>query len=277
MQTSNISQWEEKGIIIGLFIYIIKHHNTLLEHTIIINNDLYGSIIKLFFTKLKFKKYFKPHHKNPFFIHIKDLNDNNNGLHINNLNNFRVINNKKVVLLPWYDKDNPIIMFLHNSEYNANKIQIHDDIAYFEKHIRYNTYNEPGKMKTRCIIDCWDTYYEVKVLKKYAKLYKQYDYRQVNETINYILLYPNCCNQPKYVPIVTEPQYIPYTYVKEVPKYIDKEPVIKEVIKYLPAKSGPGNEFLEILSDKIKAVNDVMSSNNDPIIEEIASEVVVTK
>ena len=71
MQTSTIPIWEEKGIIIGIFAHIIKKYSILQTHTIIINNDLYGSIIKLFFNDFKFKKEFKQHHTNPYYINIK--------------------------------------------------------------------------------------------------------------------------------------------------------------------------------------------------------------
>ena len=42
--------------------------------TIIINNDIFGSILKLFFKKLTFKKYYKEKYINPFFINIKNVN-----------------------------------------------------------------------------------------------------------------------------------------------------------------------------------------------------------
>jgi hypothetical protein len=258
MQTSTIPIWEEKGIVIGVFAHIIKHHTYLMDKTIIINNDIYGSITKLFFDELTFKKYKKPHHKDPYYINIKDVTKTDNH-HINNLNNFQIIHNKKITLLPWYDRDNPIIMFTYDKDQTANIAKLIDDLTYFEKHIRFTKFNSPGKTKTNCIIDCWDTYYERKILKKFVRLYPQYSVGQVNDQINELLLYPNCCNKSavtnplgSYVQNMPIQQQIKYVQVpgeckpeikyiksdpeiKEVIKYVKSEPEIKEVIKYLPA------------------------------------------
>ena len=85
-------------------------------------------------------------------------------------------------------------MFAYDKDQTANLSKLIDDLTYFEKHIRFTRFNSPGKTKTNCIIDCWDTYYERKILKKFVKLYPQYSVSQVNDQINELLLYPNCCN-----------------------------------------------------------------------------------
>ncbi len=265
MKASIIPIWEEKGIIIGLFAHIIKNHSTLQLNTIIINNDLYGSIIKLFFHKLKLKKQVKSSHKNPYFVNIKTINNNGINLNINNLNNLQIINSKKITLLPWYDKDNPIVMFYHHEDINANLEKINNDIKYFEKHIRYDSFDTPGKTKTNCIIDCWDTYYEVKILKKYIKLYPKYNVKYVNDVINNILLSPNCFNEPKYIPYA---QQVPnYGAVGEVIKYVNgecPEPKVEKVIEYVKSecpKNKSDGKLLDLLNQKIEGVNDILSHN----------------
>ncbi len=295
MQISTIPIWEEKGIIIGLFAHIIKNHTTLQNKTIIINNDLYGSIIKLFFHKLKLKKQVKSKHKNPYFVNIKTINNNGINLNINNLNNLQIINSKKITLLPWYDKDNPIVMFYHYDDINANLEKINNDIKYFEKHIRYDEFDTPGKTKTNCIIDCWDTYYEVKVLKKYIKLYPKYNVNYVNDVINNILLSPNCCNEPKYIPYAQQvPSYGTVGEVREVIKYVNNEcpepkvekiyvngecpktkvekiyiktdcpePKDEKVIKTECPKNNSDGKLLELINQKIEDVNSILSHNID--------------
>jgi len=283
MQTSIFPIWEEKGIIIGLFSHIIKNHHILKKYTIIINNDLYGSIIKLFFKQLKFKKHINLTQKNPYFINIKNLTVNlpHPTLYINNINNFQVINNDKITLLPWYDKDNPIIMFIYDLQLSGNIQEITEDITYFEKHIRFNKYDSPGKTKTNCVIDCWDTYYEQKILNKFINLYPNYTANQVNEIINYILLYPNCKPTQQYIPYIqqTAPQYIPVTHIKEVPKYIKTECKpeiqIREVPKYINTECKPIEELIgdikpkttkeKKIKEQLKAP--ISSSKNDGIDE----------
>ncbi len=290
MQISTIPIWEEKGIIIGLFAHIIKNHTTLQTKTIIINNDLYGSIIKLFFHKLKLKKQIKSKHKDPYFVNIKTINNNGKNLSINNLNNLQIINSKKITLLPWYDKDNPIVMFYHDDNINANLEKINNDIKYFEKHIRYDDYDTPGKTKTNCIIDCWDTYYEVKILKKYVKLYQKYNVEYVNDLINNILLSPNCCNEPKYIPY-SQPNYVPEPKVEQIIKYVNTEcpepkvviknvntecpePKVEKVIEYVKSEcpepiinkcpeNNTNDKLLDLLNRKIEDVNSILSHNID--------------
>jgi hypothetical protein len=278
MQTLTIPIWEDKGIIIGIFAYITHNHNELINNTIIINNNIYGSIIKMFFKELKFKKKIKSHYKNPFFINIKSNTLPHRDLYINNLNNFIQINNKKVRVLPWYDIDNPIIMFYHkNNGRYIDKDKLNEDILYFNNFIRYEEYGVPGKTKTNCVIDCWDTYYEMKILNKFVKLYPEYDAKYVNNMINEILLYPSCKDN-KTVVVQGQPQYnqgcipsepIIKEVIKEIPgKTIIKE-VIKEVIKKVPGKTiiekVPG-ETIEIIKH-IPCDHDKTNNINDQLIK----------
>jgi hypothetical protein len=301
MQTSTIPIWEEKGIIIGLFAHIIKHYTYLINKTIIINNNLYGSIIKLFFDDLILKKHKKTHHKNVYFINIKNVIQTEH-VHINNLNNFQIIHNKRIILLPWYDKDNPIIMFTYDEKQTANMPQLIDDLTYFEKHIRFTKFNSPGRTKTNCIIDCWDTYYERKILKKFVKLYPEYNVNQVNETINKILLYPTCSNNPKYIQHIQPVQPVQTIKYVEVPKYIKNEckPEIKEVIKYVKEDYKPqikevqvtkwlpapipiplpiskstckvNDDLVKLITNKTKAMNYVLNHDFTDLDEQIISK-----
>lgn len=297
MQTEHIPIWEDKGIIIGLFAYIIKNHKSLINNTIIINNNVYGSIIKLFFTKLKIKKKSKHNQNNLHFINIKNVTETDH-LHINNLNNFQTIHNKKITLLPWYDKDNPIVMFHYDPTLTINMSTLLPDLSYFEKHIRYNSFNKPGLTKTNCVIDCWDTYYENKILKKFVKLYPIHNANQVNKMINDILLYPTCKDAPTYIQsqpninYITQPDKVP-TYSNPEIKYIktkcdpeikyiktECKPEIKEIIKYVPAPIPiplPGskiegkitqnckmdNNLIKLINKKVEAMNNMLNHNSE--------------
>lgn len=283
MQSLIIPIWEDKGIIIGLFSYLTNNHDNLQNKTIIINNDIYGSIIKMFFTELKFKKKPKDRYKNKFFINIKSNALPHQDLYINNLNNFIEINNKKTKLLSWYDKDNPIVMFHYKKDgKHIDMDKLKEDITYFDNFIRYEKYNVLGMTKNKCMIDCWDTYYEIKILKKFTKLYVRYNVKYVNDMINKILLSPSCdIGKIAYIPVNNCPasgqsnvrdviKYLPgetrevikkVEVIKEV-KVIEKIEVPTEVIKY---KTDP--TIIKILTDKLAEVNTILDLNLEDIHE----------
>jgi hypothetical protein len=285
MQSLIIPIWEDKGIIIGLFAYLTNNHDNLQNKTIIINNNIYGSIIKMFFTKLKFKKKPKKKYINKFFINIKSNALPHQDLYINNLNNFIEINNDKTRLLPWYDRDNPIVMFHYKKDgKHINMDNLKEDIIYFDNFIRYEKYNVPGMTKNKCIIDCWDTYYEVKILGKFVKLYVGYNVKSVNGTINKILLSPSCdIEKTAYIPFnncpVSRPdnvreiiKYLPGE-TREVIKYVPSEPkeIIKEVIKYVPSE--PKEIIKEVIKEVPKEVIKYVPSEPKEIIKEVIKEV----
>lgn len=235
--------WEDKGIIIGIFLHLIKHHHNLTSSTIIINNDIYKSIIKYFFTQLKFKKKVKSKYHHSHFINVKAHNIN--GLHINNINNFTTIHNKKITLLPWYDPDNPIIMFTQSNDIGDIE-HIKDDIHYFEEHIRHLSYGRSNKDRNKCVVDIWDTYYELKVLNKYVKLYDHLglDTLMVNTYINDVLTSPNCAT-------VRVPYWISLPPTKEIVPFIVS-------VKQKQKDCTINTDLVNVMSNKIKTVNDIL-------------------
>ena len=82
--------WEDKGILLGIMKYILKHNKNLIDKNIIIENKKFRTILKSLFNHYSFKKKIK---KNGFEINIR--NNKDNGLIINNINNLDTIHSKK--------------------------------------------------------------------------------------------------------------------------------------------------------------------------------------
>jgi hypothetical protein len=160
-----------------------------------------------------------------FNINIK--NSERTDLVINNLNNMDTIDTKKITLLPWHDKDNPIIMFNANDringdknskKYENNKKKMVEFVKYFNKNSRWKN-NETNFVSEHCNLNIWDSHYEYKILKKYAKKYSYYDAMSVYNFITKALTSPCCQTKTKIIrSVVNIPVIIPT--VREKPVYI---------------------------------------------------------
>ena len=209
MQNNNtynhLLTWEEKSIILGVIMYLSKHHEKMINKTIIIQDKFYRTIIKKIFDDLMIKK--KSNSVDIFQINIK--NNVQNGLIINNLNNLNKINNKKVILLPWYNIDNPIVMYKWKPNEIGDIKKFKDDVKKFTKYERQRSYGINSIMRTKHNVDMWDTYYEYKIIQKLLIPCPYYNVSEINNMINNYLLLPNN-NQPIYIP-----KYYPIYIVKE--------------------------------------------------------------
>lgn len=264
--------WENKGIILGLIRYILKYYDELIDKTIIINNDKIRHIIRKIFYDFTFKKKSRDNSQdNEFVISIKSTPENH-GLIINNINNLTEINGK-IILLPWYDKDNPIIMFEYNKNKSYDVEKIKNKINKFTQNERmnwsydndnnYNYFitNHYGCIKSNCNSGLWDTFIEFMTLRKYIKYYKEYNIDVVHNYITTKLSNNSCLKQTQvqqtyvqtYVPqkeIVTQIKYIPHY----VPNYI-----------LVPYKENQDNSHIKSLlgniNEKIKLTNTLIDIN----------------
>lgn len=232
--------WEDKGIILGLIKYIMKYNELLLHTDIIIENKQIRHILISLFNHHSFKKKYINDKKNSFYISIKSnqynkLPDDLPKLIINNLKNIDVLHTKKITLLPWYDEDNPIVMF----EYNKNNIKTFDNA--FNKIYKFKKYRLKSWSKYTTYIDnlynmqTWDTYIEYQIIKNYCTLYNQ-----------------NFVNIHNFIYSVLKNPY--FTNIKFKPIYV---PVINQIY----AKNDNNKELLKMIVKKINNVNDLLNIN----------------
>ena len=177
-------EWEDKNIILSLFLYLTLNYRELKDKVIIINHQFFMSIAKEFFFKLTFKHNDKNKYKNKVHIYIKEISKKS-GLYINNIHNFESIYNYKISLIPWYDIQNPLIMFYkEEGKQVMDKDDVYKSIIKFNKHLRYKNYNVVGLNKYRCPVKVWDSYYEIEIMKKFCLLYGLKNPVYINNYIN---------------------------------------------------------------------------------------------
>jgi hypothetical protein len=205
--------WEDKGIIVGIIKYLTKNN----KKSVILPNSRFKFLAKTLFYDTKFKK-----KGDGFHINIK--NSGRDDLVINNLNNLDYITNNtdKVTLLPWYDKDNPLIMFnsskkqKHSGSKENNKKKMINFVDKFNKNIR-GKYHGRNFIGNHCTLNIWDSYYEHKILKKYTDKYDYYNIIAVYNFITKVLTSP--CGYKKIIIVRHEIPVVLPTYV-EKPVYV---------------------------------------------------------
>lgn len=112
---SNIS--ENKGILLALLYFILKKYKHLINLKIKINLSKYQKILKLLFSDLKFTS----SDKDTFNININTKEQGN--LNITYINFLEEIKANKIYIVPWFDGDNPLIMFMKSKKIqNINEV-----------------------------------------------------------------------------------------------------------------------------------------------------------
>jgi len=95
---------EDRGIIIGIMFYLLKHNNRMMGNTVIIADKRIRHIIRYLFYDLTIRK-----EGDGFHFNIR--NNTYSDIVINNINNLNDINTHHIYILPWGNPDNPVIMY----------------------------------------------------------------------------------------------------------------------------------------------------------------------
>jgi len=243
---------EKRGILLGIIFYLTRHHELLKKKTIIIQHDKYHKIITKLFTELNIKKYQSS--DDDFVINIQ--NNVRNGLIINNLNNINKIKSDKVTLLPWYDRNNPIVMFEYHKHRHTDINETIKRIENFSETERFEGYKSINFIEAKCKIRFWDTYAEHNILKHYSKLYKV----SKIHIFKYIerKLHDHLCKPTKYMQM---PIHIPVKIPVEIPiitdgqikkEIIDKGEICKDYVNLVYSINDKLGTTNELLDEKIK-------------------------
>jgi len=165
---------------LGIILFLTKYNDKLVNSNIIIHDDLFRNIAKVLFSNLTIKKHKKidkdaKDSKDIELNNYFDINIRNNvqhGLVINNILNLSKIQNKNFYLLPWYNKDNPMIAFIAKSETMQITIEnVVDDIKKFTNIKRMLPHNPNNFIDIQCKINIWDSLTEYKILLNYGNKY----------------------------------------------------------------------------------------------------------
>lgn len=156
--------WENRGIALGIMSYLLKRHETMKDRRIVIGNDKMRRAMRVLFGDLSFAKFGRG-----FKVNIK--NDRRAGLVINNLNNLSRINASRAVVLPWYDPDNPMVMFRHRKNKRYDIDALRNSARRFSQRERFANYGPPNYFEQKYSLPIWDGRAEYAILSEYASRY----------------------------------------------------------------------------------------------------------
>ena len=147
--------WVDRGILLRIIYYILLLYDKLTKLKIIIDNSKYIDFLKTIFPKLKFYKYTK-HTKRNFYFNIRKIIKKQDII-IDYLSNYdEYISTLKLRLIPWYDMNDPLIIYHYNKEY---KMYINNYAKLVTEFSSCNRANFGGYI--------WDLVIENKILNNY--------------------------------------------------------------------------------------------------------------
>lgn len=262
--------WENKGIVLSIIRLLLNNYELIKNKTIIIDNKKMRKIIRKLFKKLSVEKI--QNNENNIDEHYLVFNIKNNiknGVIINNLKNLNSINAKKVILLPFFDPDNPIVMYVHNEKYNIDMDEIKKMINDFNGCDRGKKYGKKNYITSKCNLRTWDVYAEYKILVEYKNKYGasiDYLYDYISKNIMDDMCYEN---KVVVVPIkvpVKVPVYVPYKVTEQADCSL-YENNIKQLLKEIEQLKfvKPNNcqdyiKLMEIFTKKFEVLNDIIKN-----------------
>ena len=172
---SNIS--ENKGILLALLYFILKKYKHLINLKIKINLSKYQKILKLLFSDLKFSS----SEKDTFNININTKEQGD--LNITYINFLEEIKANKIYIVPWFDGDNPLIMFM-----KSNKIQNINEVN--KKIVDWHNCSRTQPLALGPIdiphnkFNNYDEFIENNILNKYIKFNNKWSYNDLMTYIN---------------------------------------------------------------------------------------------
>jgi hypothetical protein len=150
--------WVDRGILLSIISFIIDNYTKLLDKTIIINNKIYRKFLRIIFSQLEFKK-FKKETKNNFYFNIRQIIKDQDVV-IDYLQNYNdMIYTDKINLVPWYDMNDPIIL------YEKSKSGRDHDINKYKEYIKSFSSCRRGNYNN----SSWDLAMERSIFIKYNK------------------------------------------------------------------------------------------------------------
>jgi hypothetical protein len=247
MKSCNISnnKWEDKGIILGIISYLLLKYKKLINKTVYLPDTKIRAIISFLFKKIQFTN---KKSDSDLIIRVRSIKKGD--LYFNNINNLKKISVKSYRLLPYYDNDNPMIMYNHGDKKK--------NISDIEKKInkitckRGNISGEKNNITDNCFQN-WDTNIEYEILEKYSSFFN-IDIKNVYELINNYLLSDLCCNNNflfnKLMPKVEYVEkYIPIPFTQYIEKPVKNN---KTDYKVFIDLIGGLNEKLSLIDNNIE-------------------------
>jgi hypothetical protein len=233
--------WVDRGIILTIIYYIIKYYDKLLKKTIIIDNEGYRNFLGTIFPLMKIKKFTK-HYDYNFYFNVRKINRYQDIIidYISNYN--KTINTTKIKLVPWFDMNDPLIVYKYSNKYS---VTIKKYLFFIDDFVKCRRGNYNGNM--------WDAYIEKNIILKY---------RNINRKVNLIQLLNNFLltsytNTVKYIPYpVIYPVIRPIVYYKTYRPYtINIQTKKDDSIQKVYVKNDNINDLILLITEKINNLN----------------------
>lgn len=152
--------WIERGILLTIMYHINKYYNELQTKIIIVDNDKHCFFLKKIYPSLKFQIFKKDDSSNPnyFYFNVRKINKKQDVI-IDYLANYDdVIPSDKVNLVPWFDINDPLIVFRYS---NKDTVLADKYRSFLNDFVKCRRSNYNGML--------WDTYIEKDILTKYKE------------------------------------------------------------------------------------------------------------
>ena len=212
--------WTDRGILVSIIYYIIRLYDTLIDKYIIIDLKRYRQVLKRLFFDLKFKKY-KKHNSKNFYFNIRKIIKKQDII-IDYLHNYNIkIPTKKFRYIPWYDLNDPLIIFKYSKKYYSKK----------------NSFYVPICMRGNYYGHVWDAYVEYNILIRYKIIIPDMNIREIIRLINRYLI-----------------KYFTDTVVY---KYVFNKPIFY-VNKQVNNMDNNIDELIILITEKVSEVNDLL-------------------
>lgn len=256
---------EERGIALAIINFLLNNLDKY--DKINIENKTYFKIIRMLFPMFRVTRDYDNEDKS-LNIYVRSRKRSNLGLVINNLDNIKSIHCKKkyFYLLPWFNVDNPILMFkFDKDESKRSREKIQKYVKKFNKiRLREISYETVPISSYKCGILFWDIFVEYQILNKYCRIMDA-DINQIYDLLTEYFGGFNCVdNQYVYLPYAQP--YIQKEYVVVQPNETANaqmlEPTQVPTSQERTVPEMAGNTFMEkfvsIVSQKVGTLNNIM-------------------
>jgi len=236
--------WEEKGIVLGIIFYIVENIENIRD--VYIKDHHFLKIIKCVFPNINFHYRYKKKDENGLNIFIKTHKIKTNALIINNINNIKEIRTKQknFYLLPWFNVNNPIVMFKYSKKRKEKNIETIKRKIHEFNHMRFNTYvdEQLPLINYKCGIVFWDIFTEYQILNAYSEIYRT----NINVIYDFLNKYINSFNCSSVTPL----RYIAPIYIQNEERMGDNDNSNNKFF----------STFLHTVNKKLSGLNNILAT-----------------
>jgi hypothetical protein len=260
--------WIDRGMLISIIYYIVMKHKSLLKKNIILSNDKYYEILKNIFPKMNFKIYDMEesdgtikNNKNNFYINIRTIM-NKQDLIIDYLHNYKKhVCTKKIYLVPWYDMNDPLIMYKYDNNYRKKIVEYKNKLYEFSG-CKRSDYNG----------ETWDNYKETYIIKKYMSMKKKNRIENIKKYFNDIVrehyidtMQTKIIKKIINVPVV---EYVDRPVDRIVEKIVEKpvDRIVEKIVEVEKFVYIPTNENEKAYEQAFKLVEERLNITNEVLM-----------